>query len=268
MIDCNNLDSETWKRIAEAGGGLLNTEAADQAKTADNTWGYVSVVGDKDGADMTGYSQNSAANPYAGGYWARGGKNISYQITLPAGDHQIMLGCTGWWSMGRQMDVYYSVNGGTETKLCDFDAVNSQERYASGTISLDEEALVTLTVKKADGNDPILSWISVSDVTEPAALQITANPEDYAGVKGETAVFTVAAEGTGLSYQWQYCNAASSIWRDSSMEGSNSENVSVPIASYRDGQKYRCVVTDAYGNTATSDAAVLTMVEPEAPKIT
>ena len=268
MIDCNNLDSETWKRIAEAGGGLLNTEAAEQAKTADNTWGYVSVVGDKDGADMTGYSQNSAANPYAGGYWARGGKNISYQITLPAGDHQIMLGCTGWWSMGRQMDVYYSVNGGTETKLCDFDAVNSQERYASGTISLDEEALVTLTVKKADGNDPILSWISVSDVTEPAALQITANPEDYAGVKGETAVFTVAAEGTGLSYQWQYCNAASSIWRDSSMEGSNSENVSVPIASYRDGQKYRCVVTDAYGNTATSDAAVLTMVEPEAPKIT
>ena len=268
MIDCNNLDSETWKRIAEAGGGLLNTEAADQAKTADNTWGYVSVVGDKDGADMTGYSQNSAANPYAGGYWARGGKNITYQVTLPAGDHQIMLGCTGWWSMGRQMDVYYSVNGGTETKLCDFDAVNSQERYASGTISLDEEALVTLTVKKADGNDPILSWISVSDVTEPAALQITANPEDYAGVKGETAVFTVAAEGTGLSYQWQYCNAASSIWRDSSMEGSNSENVSVPIASYRDGQKYRCVVTDAYGNTATSDAAVLTMVEPEAPKIT
>ena len=268
MIDCNNLDSETWKRVAEASSGLLNTEAADQAKTEDNTWGYTSIVGSDNSADMTGFGQSSVSNPYTGGWWARGGKNITYQVTLPAGDHQIMLGCTGWWSMGRQMDVYYSVNGGTETKLCDFDAVNSQERYASGTITLDEEALVTLTVKKADSNDPILSWISISDVTEPAALQITANPEDYAGPKGETAVFTVAAEGTGLSYQWQYCNAASSIWRDSSMEGSNSENVSVPIASYRDGQKYRCVVTDAYGNTATSDAAVLTMVEPEAPKIT
>ena len=268
MIDCNNLDSETWKHVAEASSALLNTEAADQAKTDDNTWGYVSVAGNTDGADMTGFSQSSVSNPYTGGWWARSGKNITYQVTLPAGDHQIMLGCTGWWSMGRQMDVYYSVNGGTETKLCDFDAVNSQERYASGTITLDEEALVTLTVKKADGNDPILSWISISDVTEPAALQITANPEDYAGPKGETAVFTVAAEGTGLSYQWQYCNAASSIWRDSSMEGSNSENISVPIASYRDGQKYRCVVTDAYGNTSTSDAAVLTMVEPEAPKIT
>ena len=75
-------------------------------------------------------------NPYAGGWWARGSKNITYQVTLPAGEHQIMLGCTGWWSMGREMDVYYSVNGGTETKLCDFDAVKSSETYAEGTIEL------------------------------------------------------------------------------------------------------------------------------------
>ncbi len=161
MIDCNNLDSETWKRVAEASSGLLNTEAADQAKTDDNPWGYTSIVGSDNSADMTGFSQSSVSNPYTGGWWARGGKNITYQVTLPAGDHQIMLGCTGWWSMGRQMDVYYSVNGGTETKLCDFDAVNSQETYASGTITLDEEALVTLTVKKAANDDPILSWISV-----------------------------------------------------------------------------------------------------------
>ena len=268
MIDCNNLDSETWKRVAEASSGLLNTEAADQAKTDDNTWGYTSIVGSDNSADITGFSQSSVSNPYTGGWWARGGKNITYQVTLPAGDHQIMLGCTGWWSMGRQMDVYYSVNGGTETKLCDFDAVNSQETYASGTITLDEEALVTLTVKKAANDDPILSWISISDVTEPAELQITANPEDYAGARGETAVFTVAAEGTGLSYQWQYCNASSNIWRTSSMEGSNSESVSVPIESYRDGQKYRCVVTDAYGNTATSDMAVISIAEPQPPVIT
>ena len=268
MIDCNNLDSQTWKNVAELSGGLRNTEAADQAKTDDNTWGYTSIVGSDDSADMTGFSQSSVSNPYTGGWWARGGKNITYQVTLPAGDHQIMLGCTGWWSMGRQMDAFYSVNGGTETKLCDFDAVSGQETYASGTITLDEEAVVTLTVKKAAGDDPILSWISISDVTEPAALQITANPEDYAGQRGETAVFTVAAEGTGLSYQWQYCNATSNIWRDSSMEGSNTESVSVPIQSYRDGQKYRCIVTDAYNNTATSDMAVLTVKEPEAPKIT
>lgn len=162
MIDCNNPESATWAGAKELNSGLLNGEAADQAKTDDNTWGYTSVVGSSDPADITGYSQNDINNPYAGGWWARGNKDITYQVTLPAGEHTIMLGCTGWWSMGRQMDVFYSVNDGAETKLCDLDAVNSQEVYSSGTITLDEESVVTLTVKKADGNDPILSWIAVS----------------------------------------------------------------------------------------------------------
>ena len=162
MIDCNNPESATWAGAKELNSGLLNGEAADQAKTEDNTWGYTSTVGSSDPADITGYSQNDINNPYAGGWWARGGKDITYQVTLPAGEHTVMLGCTGWWSMGRQMDVFYSVNGAEETKLCDLDAVNSQARYASGTITLDEESVVTLTVKKADNNDPILSWIAVS----------------------------------------------------------------------------------------------------------
>ena len=162
MIDCNNPESATWAGAKELNSGLLNGEAADQAKTDDNTWGYTSTVGSSDPADITGYSQNDINNPYAGGWWARGNKDITYQVTLPAGEHTIMLGCTGWWSMGRQMDVFYSVNGGTETKLCDLDAVNSQEVYASVTITLNEESVVTLTVKKADNNDPILSWIAVS----------------------------------------------------------------------------------------------------------
>lgn len=164
MIDSNNIGSQTWENVKAVSDKLLNTEAADQAKTEENSWGYTSVVGDS--GDMKGYSEVSSTNPYAGGWWARGSKNITYQVTLPAGEHQIMLGCTGWWSMGREMDVYYSVNGGAESKLCDFDAVKSSETYAEGTIELPEEAVVTLTVKKAAGDDPILSWISISDVTK------------------------------------------------------------------------------------------------------
>lgn len=175
MIDCNNTASQTWKNAASISSGLKNNEAADQAKTDGNTWGYVSTLGSADGYDMTAYSQNDVSNPYAGGYWARGGKNIAYQVTLPAGEHTIMLGCTGWWSMGRQMDVYYSVNGGDEVKLCDFDAVKSSEIYAEGTITLDESAVVTITVKKAANDDPILSWITVcgTPADEPAVIDYT-----------------------------------------------------------------------------------------------
>ena len=130
---------------------MLN-EAADQAKTEENTWGYVSTVGG-DGNDMTAFDMENVSNPYAGGWYARGGKNISYQVTLPEGEHQIMMGCTGWWNMDRPMDVYYSLDGQTETKLFDLDAVKGTETFAQGTIYLEKETLVTLTVKKAVNDD-------------------------------------------------------------------------------------------------------------------
>lgn len=160
MIDCNNLDSVSWKNAFALNSELLNS-AADQPKTAENTWGYISTVGG-DGKDMTAFSIEDVSNPYVGGWYARGGKNISYQVTLPAGEHQIMMGCTGWWSMNRLMDVYYSLDGQTETKLFDLDAVKSKETFAQGTITLEKETTVTLTVKKAASDDPILSWISIS----------------------------------------------------------------------------------------------------------
>ena len=172
MIDSNNPESVTWENVKNLSSGLLNGDAADQAKTGDNTWGYTSIVGTDNSADITGYSQSSIYNPYTGGWWARGNKDITYQITLPAGEHTIMLGCTGWWNVGRQMDVFWSPDGGAETKLCDFDAVSSQERYASGTITLEEEAVVTLTVKKADNNDPILSWIAVCGTPSAPAVDL------------------------------------------------------------------------------------------------
>lgn len=160
MIDCNNLNSVSWKNASALNSELLN-DAADQKKTAENTWGYVSTVGG-DGSDMTAFSIEDVSNPYVGGWYARGGKNISYQVTLPAGEHQIMMGCTGWWNMNRLMDVYYAIDGQTETKLFDLDAVKSKETFAQGTIALEKEAIVTLTVKKAAKDDPILSWISIS----------------------------------------------------------------------------------------------------------
>lgn len=100
-------------------------------------------------------------------------------------------------------------------------------------------------------------------------LRIITNPEDFVGNVEETAVFTVVAEGTDLSYQWQYCNANSNIWRTSVMGGSNTDAISVPITKARDGQKYRCVVTDGEGKTVTSEmAAVKIGAVDETPVIT
>ncbi len=167
MIDCNNVQSETWANAVALGADLLNAEAADQKKTGTNNWGYSSSVGASgDSVDMTGYGQSDISNPYKGGWWAHAGANITYKLTLPAGEHQILAGCTGWWSMGREMDVYYAVDTGSEKKLFDFDAVKSTETFAQGTITLDHDAVVKIRVKKAASNDPILSWIAVTGKAE------------------------------------------------------------------------------------------------------
>ena len=158
MIDCNNQQSTAWQNAAANSDYMLNTDAADQAKTDENTWGHLS------GNGMSGYDQSDVSNPYAGGYWAHGNQDIVYQVTLPAGEHTVMLGSTGWWNMNRQMAVFYTVNDGEEVKLCDFNAVKSAETYAQGMITLEEEASVKLIVRKAASDDGILSWISISGV--------------------------------------------------------------------------------------------------------
>ena len=90
---------------------------------------------------------------------------------------------------------------------------------------------------------------------------ITAQPESVTKNKGEIAEFTVKVTGENLTYQWEYCNAGSDKWRTSSMEGNQTETIKVAAGSWRNGQKYRCVIKDAEGNTLTSDAATLTVTQ-------
>mgnify|MGYP000494322665 CR=1 FL=1 len=45
MIDSNNIGSQTWENVKAVSDKLLNTEAADQAKTEDNSWGLHKCCG-------------------------------------------------------------------------------------------------------------------------------------------------------------------------------------------------------------------------------
>ena len=90
------------------------------------------------------------------------------------------------------------------------------------------------------------------------SLEITAQPQDYVGKLNSTATFTVAAEGDGLTYQWQISD-----------DGENWTNSSVKTAKYstkltvaKNGRQVRCVVTDEAGNSLTSDAAVMKLSGP------
>lgn len=94
----------------------------------------------------------------------------------------------------------------------------------------------------------------------PNAFMITVQPSDFYGAVGENAVFTVEATGTGLTYKWQYQNAGTSIWRVSTQSGYNTSTLIVPITRTRNGQKYRCIITDENNNRLTSNEASIHVI--------
>ncbi len=84
---------------------------------------------------------------------------------------------------------------------------------------------------------------------------ITAQPNGVNAAIGETAKFTVAATGIGLKYQWQYNSGDG--WKNSGASGATTATLSINAKTTYNGWKYRCIITDANGATATSSVATL-----------
>ncbi len=86
---------------------------------------------------------------------------------------------------------------------------------------------------------------------------ITGNPSGTIGCAGVTVTLTVAASGSGLSYQWRK--------NGSNVLGATSSTLTYSPAASSDSGSYDCVVTNAYGSV-TSAAATVTV--DDAPFIT
>ncbi|GEO03768.1 hypothetical protein AAE02nite_14320 [Adhaeribacter aerolatus] len=91
---------------------------------------------------------------------------------------------------------------------------------------------------------------------------ITAQPQSIKITTGNTTSFTVAANGAGLTYQWQLDQGAgfTNINNGGSYAGADAATLNVnSLSSEMHGTKYRCVVTGYCSPAATSDAATLTL---------
>ena len=104
-----------------------------------------------------------------------------------------------------------------------------------------------------NGHDSLLTYFNVHYNVTP--LKITAQPVDYTGIIGSTAVYKVTAQGTGLKYQWQtYSNGK---WSNSSLPGYNTTSLSVPVIASRNGYIFRCVVKDSNNQSVITNVALL-----------
>ena len=92
-----------------------------------------------------------------GSWW----KNVEYTFTLKAGSYIVNEGFYEWWNTARYMKITVLVDGkeiasGTFT-LGKSDTRNQQ----SVSFSISSDKVVTVSVSKTSGADPVLSWVSI-----------------------------------------------------------------------------------------------------------
>ena len=159
------------------------------------------------------------------------GENLTYQWQLKKGNSWANLSSGGATTDTMSIKVDASKNGKTYRCL-----VFDRRGYSVAT----EE--VTITVKEPD-------------------IKINTQPVSFVGQEGSTAKFTVAAEGEGLTYQWQLKKGKS--WADLSSGGAKTSTMSLKIDQSKDGKVYRCLITNAAGEQLASNEVSITIKEPD-----
>jgi hypothetical protein len=103
--------------------------------------------------------------------------------------------------------------------------------------------------------------VKTFDAVALAPPVITDQPDDITEPEGDTATFSVTATGA-TSYQWQIQQSGAGAWSNVSGATSASYTTGTLVAADDNTDKYRCVCTNAYGDT-TSSSATLTVVVPD-----
>jgi len=91
-------------------------------------------------------------------------------------------------------------------------------------------------------------------------IVITRQPVDASAAMGETVSVSVEAQGEGLKYQWYIKNAGSSAFSKSSTK---TAVYAVAMTKARADRQLYCVITDAKGNTVTTDTVTISCAVEE-----
>jgi len=123
---------------------------------------------------------------------------------------------------------------------------------ANGMITAVAPGNAIITATAANG---ISTDINVS-VTLPPII-ITMQPSDGEAKMGERYCVTVEAEGEDLNYTWYIRNKGSTAWSKSSVTDNTYDDV---MTDTRADREVYCVITDAYGNSITTNTVRLILL--------
>lgn len=113
-------------------------------------------------------------------------------------------------------------------------------------------------VKSMNGNAWTNVYSNAATLTVKPAATITLQPKNVTVADGKTATFRVTASGTGLTYQWQWAKFLGN-WKNTTMTGATTNTLKVPATDDKNGRYYRCVITNSYGGTVTTQYVQLTV---------
>ena len=170
------------------------------------------------------------------------------------------------------------------TSLKDVYYTGTQEQWQKITVGTDNTCLTDATIHFNWHTHTFTNYVSNNDATydadgtktakcdycdatdtiidegsrlTPERNEILQQPENVTTDSGETVSFCVEASGEIVSYQWQYRKIYK--WFDTTMEGYDTDTLTLTATGQRNGYDYRCVVTYADGTVLISEPAELTV---------
>ncbi|MBP3633313.1 MAG: S-layer homology domain-containing protein [Oscillospiraceae bacterium] len=182
--------------------------------------------------------------------WIEGG-TLPYTYTWLVGNDNnagIINGLDGTW-----------VSGGSLSESGSF--------FSKLHITLPSQNLIDdsifCVIEDSAGKSVSTDKVTVTMVQDSTPLKIQSSPDDVTVLPGETAELSIAVTGGTKPYKYSWEQYDGKIWKAAG-ETADTLMVKIPPAYSGSGQNYRCVITDAAGQSLTSDVARVS-VDARAP---
>jgi len=130
---------------------------------------------------------------------------------------------------------------------------NDEAHNCNPGASIKRSEVAAILTRMMDSSKRI--WFS----TVGDQLVITKQPTDVSCKAGEIAEFAVEVTGgrRPYSYKWEFITKNTSVWQGAGAVSDSVMKIKATDDLLNEGQRYRCVITDADGKTVTSQEAKL-----------
>ena len=116
-------------------------------------------------------------------------------------------------------------------------------------------------ITDAEGNTVETDVVSI--LAKEIELMIDEQPVSHVGAVNDQVVFSCGAVGNGLIYQWYYSTDGGESWHKSYTPGFDTDTLLPILRAYRNGQQYRCRITDVFGTVVETDVVEMAIGSSE-----